>query len=131
MSLLLRLQEGCGSVTLHLEKDSGTTLIEMITVLSLFPLFLVLVTGGVQTVRTLRNTANLKAQALSLAVSTMESIKGGESPPSREEREGLVISWHTEEFKPSLLLLEVSVTKDDGQEILTLRTLKKQRILPP
>jgi type II secretory pathway pseudopilin PulG len=118
-------------VTLHLEKDSGTMLIEMIMVLSLFPLLLVLVTGGVQTVRTLRNTANLKAQALSLAVSTMESVKGGENPPSREEREGLVISWHTEEFKPSLLLLEVSVAKGDGQKILTLRTLKKQRILSP
>ncbi|MGQ9622599.1 MAG: hypothetical protein ACUVTO_04045 [Candidatus Caldatribacteriaceae bacterium] len=104
---------------------------EMIMVLGLFPLFLMLIAGGVQTVCALRDTANLKVQALSLAISTMESIKGGESPPSREEREGLVISWHTEEFKPSLLLLEVSVAKDDGQEILTLRTLRKRRILSP
>lgn len=118
-------------MTLHLEKDSGAVLIEVITVLSLFPFFLVLVAGGVQAMRTLHNTANLKAQALSLAVNTMESIRGGESPPPREEREGLIISWHAEEFKPSLLLLEVSVTKDDGQEILTLRTLRKQRVLSP
>lgn len=71
-------------------------------------------------------------RALLLAVNAMELLKTEKNPSSSLRREGdFLIQQSVEELGSSFLLLRVSVMKGDGQEILSLRTLKKQRVSSP
>lgn len=116
----------------HRRNDSGATFVGIVVSLSLLSLLVSVALLEVRTLSVLRVSAELKTQALMLAVNTMESIKGtGYPPPSPGETSGLIVQWDIREFSPTTLLCEVTVTKEDGGEILALRTLKKRGIPAP
>ncbi|WP_427365889.1 hypothetical protein [Candidatus Caldatribacterium saccharofermentans] len=112
--------------------DSGATFVGIAVSLSLLALLVGVVLLEVRILLVVRASAELKTQALMLAVNTMESIKSTGCPPSPPGgTDGLIVRWDVREFSPRTVLCEVVVTREDGGEIFALRTLRKRGISAP
>lgn len=109
--------------------QSGATLLVAVLALCLLSALFGIAFATVQTFTRLRESVETRMEALVLAVNTMEALKVEEHPVSSFQREdNLVVRWNVQEFTSTTLLVEVLVENERGQQILSLRTLRKKRI---
>ena len=110
-----------------MKNDEGFTLIGILIALCIFS-FLILVVGQeINFIGKTQKSSTTKIKALIDAVNTMEELKNDEVPASgKEEKEEFVIESQVGEFSPEIYELKVMVEDKNGEEILSLQTLREK-----